>query len=121
MDLLESDRVGEDGVRPVGRDLSTRLLIALANLGLGVALLAAFVWAMLKIIHAVLIFCLGALVAYALDPLVTRLRALFRNRLSRGFGVFLVLMIFAGVVAVLIAAAAGPTGRQVRELSARAP
>ncbi len=100
---------------------SLRLLIALANLALGALLVAALVWATLKIIHAVLLFSLGILVAYALDPLVTRLRGLARNRLSRGGGVFVVLITFVGLLTLLVFLAAGPTGRQIHELGARAP
>ena len=100
---------------------SIRLLVALGNILLGLTLLVAFGWAALRIYHAVLIFILGILLAYALDPLVTGLRRLARGRISRGTGVFLVLMGFLILITVVVTAAAGPTGRQLHELEARAP
>lgn len=102
-------------------DRAVRLLIALGNIALGTALLVALVWGGLKIIHALLIFSLGGLVAYAFAPLVARLRRLTRGQLSQGAALFVVLLIFASLAALLIAAAAGPTGRQIRELAAEAP
>lgn len=104
-----------------GRENSVRLLVMLANTVLGLALLAALVWAGLKIVHAILVFSLGILVAYALEPLVTRLRGITGNRLPQGAAVFLVLFAFAIGLALVVAAAAGPTGRQIRDIEATSP
>src|SRR3954471_656824 len=104
-----------------GSEKSIRLLVALANILLGLTLLVAFGWTTLRIYHAVLIFTLGILLAYALDPMVTGLRRLSRDRISRGAGVFLVLIGFLVLIAVVVTAAAGPTGRQLHELEERAP
>jgi predicted PurR-regulated permease PerM len=107
--------------REIKRENSVRLLVALANTALGLALLVALVWAGLRISHALLIFSLGILVAYALEPLVARLRTLTRGRLSQGAGVFLVLIAFVSLLALLVYAAVSPTERQIRELAAGAP
>src|SRR5438093_7020422 len=107
--------------RRVERDGAVRLLVSLANIALGLILLVALVWAGLRISHVLLIFVLAALLAYALHPLVTRLRALTRGRLSQGGGVFLVLIVFITLTALLVAAAAGPTTQQIRQLEAEGP
>jgi predicted PurR-regulated permease PerM len=103
------------------QDRSVRLLVALANTVLAVALIVAFVWATLKVIHAVLVFVLGILIAYALDPVVARLRALSRGRLSRGAAVFMALIAFTILLTLLVVIAAAPTSRQLHELSSQAP
>lgn len=107
--------------REFERDNSVRLLVALANTVLGLALLVALVWAGLRISHALLIFSLGILVAYALEPLVARLRTLTGGRLSQSAGVLLVLIAFVLLITLLVYATVGPTGRQIRELAVGAP
>lgn len=107
--------------RPAERFNSVRLLVAMANAALLLLLLAVLIWAGLKILHAVLIFTLGILVAYAVEPLVTRARTLTRGRLSQGGAVLLVLLAFFAAFALLTAVAAGPTARQVREVEAEGP
>jgi predicted PurR-regulated permease PerM len=107
--------------RSTAENQSLRLLIALANTALGLALLVALVWAGRQILHAVLIFSLGILVAYALEPLVGRLRALTRGRLSQGSAVSCLLVGIVGALALLVAVAAGPTARQIREVEAQGP
>jgi predicted PurR-regulated permease PerM len=103
------------------RNHSLQLLIGLGNTVLGLVLLVALVWAGLRILHAVLVFALGILVAYALEPLVGRLRTLSRGRLSQGSAVSCLLLAIAGALVLLVIVAAGPTGRQIREVEAQGP
>jgi predicted PurR-regulated permease PerM len=103
------------------RDRTVRLLVILANLALGLLLLLALAWLLLRIFHTVLVFCLGALVAYAMEPVVRGLRRLTRGAFSRGVSVFVALISVVGAITLLLAMAAGPTGRQVRDVEARAP
>jgi predicted PurR-regulated permease PerM len=102
-------------------DRAVRLLAALANTTLGLALLAALIGAARHILHTVTVFFLSMLIAYALEPVVSRFHHVTRGHLSRGTSVLLTLVACAGLLMLLLTAAARPTGRQVQELESRAP
>jgi predicted PurR-regulated permease PerM len=68
----------------------------------GLPLLALLLWLMAgKVVHAVFIFLVAALVALLLDPLV---RALNRLWIPRGFAIAIVYLSFAAALTVVIAA-----------------
>ena len=68
--------------------------------GLPVLVLIAFLMAG-KVVHAVFLFIVAALIALLLDPLV---RALERIRIPRGFSIAIVYLTFAAAVAIIVIA-----------------
>jgi predicted PurR-regulated permease PerM len=105
----------------VPQDRLLRLLLVLATVTLGLALLALLLGAAARIAHTLTVFFIATLVAYTLAPAVGRLEALTRGRISRGWSALLALGAGIALLALLLAAAAGPTGTQLEELEARAP
>ena len=68
----------------------------------GLPLLALLIWFMAgKVVHAVFVFLVAALIALLLDPLV---RALNRVWIPRGFAIAIVYLSFAAALTVVIAA-----------------
>ena len=90
----------------------TRLLVILATSLLLLAFVAVAVRLSLAIHHTLLLFALGGLVAYALDPLVERLS---RGRLKRHLAVTLV---FIGLLAVIGLGVAWLGGQIAQQTSA---
>ncbi|MBV9849233.1 MAG: AI-2E family transporter [Armatimonadetes bacterium] len=90
----------------------TRLLVILATSLLLLAFVAVAVRLSLAIHHTLLLFALGGLVAYALDPLVERLS---RGRLKRHLAVALV---FIGLLAVIGLGVAWLGGQIAQQTSA---
>ena len=78
-----------------GMDKWTRLLVVVATFLLLLTLIAAAVRLAMSVHHTLLLFAFGALVAYALSPLVERLS---RTRLSRPASVSLV---FVSLLAII--------------------
>ncbi len=91
----------------------TRLLVVTATLLLLLGFLAAMIRLSMTIHHTLLLFALGGLVAYALDPLVERLS---RGRMKRQVAVGIVFVSLFVLIGLGAWSLEGQMVRQVREL-----